>query len=421
MFVLAPLAKRPIALLWGSLLLTAIGEELFRVALVWLAADLIGGATGYIVATQHVVIIAVSVFGGVLVDRWNSRKAMVSVDSIRALVVLVVPAMSLASGPQIWTLFFAAGIVWGLRGVHAPALQALVPRVAPSPDMMLAMNGLLDTTRRLARIVGPGLAVLIALVAPIEHFFTIVASVFATSALSVFALKAFMPSASALPARGGWRVIVEEFVEPLRILRGHRVMVWSFIAICVTNMFWNSALIIGLVLVVQERLPGDVGAYGLVIAAYGIGNLLGNLVIGSLPFGAQMRCMFPARALLGLGFLGLAFAPSLPLLMLLAPIAAFGGTMGDLPFLALMQHQFEVGQIGRIFGLRVTIESAGGAAGALIAAPFLTLFSPASLVATCGAGLILFSALAVWRNRAGIARIVRELPATPNGTTVSRS
>ena len=42
MFVLAPLKRPPILLLWSALVAGGIGEELRRVALVWIAVDLIG-------------------------------------------------------------------------------------------------------------------------------------------------------------------------------------------------------------------------------------------------------------------------------------------------------------------------------------------------------------------------------------------
>lgn len=411
MFVLAPLRQRSVALLWGSQLLTGIGEELFRVALVWLAADLIGGATGYIVATQQLMIFTVSVFGGVLVDRWNSRKAMISVDIIRAAALLVVPAVMLTFGQQVWTLFFAAGMVWGLRGVHGPALQALVPRIAATEDMMLAMNGLLDATKRMARIAGPGAAGLIALAVPIEHFFTVVAAIFVLSALAVAALRGYMPPAAPLPAaRSGWRLLFEELIEPMRLLRGDRLLVWAFIGIAVSNIFWNAALIVGLVLVIQDRIPGDLGAYGLVFAVYGVGNLVANLVIGSLGFGSQMRWMFPGRIICGLGYVGFALAADLPAFLLIAPIAAFGSTAGDLPFLALMQRKFHVSQIGRVYSLRTAIEAAGGGAGALLAVPFVALTSPAWLVAASGLVLIAFSGFATWRTRHDVAMLAVQLP-----------
>lgn len=422
MFVLAPLRTRSVALLWSSQFLTGIGEELFRVASVWLAADLIGGATGYIVATHQLVIFFVSVFGGVLVDRWNSRKAMVSVDCLRALTLLIVPAVMLSFGRQVWVLFFAAGMVWGLRGIHGPALQTLVPRIATSDEMMLAMNGLLDANRRLARIAGPGVAGLIALVVPIEHFFTVIAGVFSLSALSVFALKAYMPEMEAAPlpaARSGWRLFFEEFVEPLRLLRGHRLMVWAFVGTGLINMVWNAALIVGLVLVIHERIPGDLGSYGLVFASYGVGNLIANLVIGSLSFGAQMRWMFPGRILMGAGFIAFAAAQDLWAFLIIAPIAAFGSTAGDLPFLALMQRQFHVTQIGRVYGLRSAIEAAGGGIGALLAVPFIAVTSAAWMVAAAGLVAVVFSVLAIWRTQREVAMLAVQLPRAASRTSVA--
>jgi MFS family permease len=404
MFVLTPLKRPPIALLWASQLLTALGEELFRIALIWLAATLIGGAAGYVAAMQQIAVLVLSLFGGVLVDRWNSRMAMISVDAIRALALVVVPLAYEWFGPQVWTLFMAAGIVWGLRAVHSPALQAVLPRVATSDDMLLAMNGLLDATRRLARILGPGMAGLIALAVPIEHFFSIIALIFAVSALAVTGLKAHMPAGSVGATSGhGWDGALRDVAESWRSVRQHRLTVWTFVAMSMTNGLWNVAFVLGLVLLMQQHYPGDVGAYGLIVAAYGVGNLLGSLVLGSLPYRIHVGSLFPGRIVLGLGFAGIALAPTLPFAMLSAALAAFGGTMGDLPFLGLMQREFAIGQIGRIFSLRLTVESLGGAAGALAAAPLLLLWPADVVVAGSGVCLMAFGAIAAWLTRSEVA------------------
>ncbi|MBI3454138.1 MAG: MFS transporter [Rhodospirillales bacterium] len=412
MLFFAPLARRPIAFLWGSQLLTSTAEELYRVAMFWLAATLVGSAAGYIAATQQLMVFAVGLFGGVLVDRWNSRKAMVSVDIVRALALLVIPGVTLIWGVQLWTLFFVAAIVWGARGVHNPALQAVLPRIEPSRDVLLALNGLLDTTKRLARILGPGMAGGIALFVPIEQFFTVIAGIFALSAVAVAALKSHMPQGRPPPipgARRGIAGLIEDFVAGVRTVRGHRLMVWSFHAVWVTNVLWTMAFTLGIVLLVQEKLPGHLGAYGLIVAAYGVGNLAGNFILASLRYGPQIWCVFPGRIVLGLGFFGMAFVSDVPLLMLSAGIAAVGGTMGDLPFLALMQREFNPSQIGRIYGLKMTIESAGGVVGALAAAPLLGAFSAATVVGGAGVTLIAFGALTAWLTRADIAkRIARD-------------
>jgi DHA3 family macrolide efflux protein-like MFS transporter len=55
--VSAPLLLRPLAigrvrLLWGALTLSAMGDQLYAVALVWVAVGVLGPAAGYLSALQ---------------------------------------------------------------------------------------------------------------------------------------------------------------------------------------------------------------------------------------------------------------------------------------------------------------------------------------------------------------------------------
>jgi hypothetical protein len=129
--------------------------------------------------------------------------------------------------------------------------------------------------------------------------------------------------------------------------------------------------------------------------------------------------MFPGRILMGVGFVAFAVTQDLWSFMLIAPIAAFGSSAGDLPFLALMQRHFHVTQLGRVFGLRGAIEAMGGGAGALIAVPFIALTSPDWLVAASGLGAIVFSAFAIWRTRREVAMLAVQLPRTASRTSVA--
>ena len=50
--MLRGLRKRAIALLWGGQALSAIGDEIYRVALIWLAVGLVGADAGYLAAAR---------------------------------------------------------------------------------------------------------------------------------------------------------------------------------------------------------------------------------------------------------------------------------------------------------------------------------------------------------------------------------
>jgi MFS transporter, DHA3 family, macrolide efflux protein len=409
MFVLAPLKRPPIALFWGSQMVTSIGEELYRVALIWLATAIAGHAAGWVAATQQISVLAISLVGGVLVDRWNSRKAMVAVDVTRAIALLLVPAMALMGPIDLWPLFIIAIVTNGLRGVYQPALQAAVPRLSSAVDMLLAVNALLDSTRRLARIIGPGVAGALALLMPVEHFFALISVLFVLSALAIFSLRRYMPPDRVEPAaRGGVSGVVADFLAGMRLVRGNRMLAGIFLTMFGTNVMWTLAFTLGLPLLVREEFPVLVGVFGLAVAGYGMGNLTGNFIIGSLPYRPQILCLYPGRIVLGLGFMLMTVAPSVPLLMAAAALAAFGGTMGDLPFLALMQKETAPDQIGRVYGLRMTAEAAGGLIGAVAAVPLYGALPATTVAAGAGAATIVIGMIGLWLMRHDLAHAGRE-------------
>ena len=410
MFVLAPLKRPPIALFWGSQMVTSIGEELYRVALIWLATAIAGNAAGWVAATQQISVLTISLIGGVLVDRWNSRKAMITVDFTRAIALLLIPALTLLGPIELWPLFIVAIVTNGLRGIYQPALQAMVPRLSSAVDILLAVNALLDSTRRLARIIGPGIAGTLALLMPVEHFFALIAGLMALSALAILGLRRYMPpNRVEPPSHRGVTGVLEDFVAGISLVRRNRMLAAIFLAMFATNVMWTLAFTLGLPLLVREEFPVLVGVFGLAVAGYGMGNLTGNFIIGSLPYRPQILCLYPGRIVLGIGFMLMTVAPSVPLLMAAAAFAAFGGTMGDLPFLALMQRETSPDQIGRVYGLRMTAEAAGGLIGALAAVPLFGAMHATDVAAGAGASLVLIGIIALWLMRHDLAKAGRDI------------
>lgn len=74
-------------------------------------------------------------------------------------------------------------------------------------------------------------------------------------------------------------------------------------------------------------MPDQIGAYGYAIAAYGVGNLLSNIVLGSLSVRRLSVVMFLGWVIVGTGFFWIAFAPDLVTLMVASAFTALGGPM----------------------------------------------------------------------------------------------
>ncbi len=407
MAFLRMLRQRHLAILWLSQILSAIGDNLYTIAVVWIAVQEAGSGAGLVVAAQSVSALAFGLLGGVYADRWNRRTTMIVVDLVRAAAVAVLPLLAWTGTLQLWHMAAVAVVIGAMGSLFNPALQASLPALAENEQTLQATNGLMDITRRLARAIGPSLAGVLVAILPVSQFFTLDALSYIISAIAVFSLGrrfAWKPDRTA-SHRPGVAGVISEITGAVRLVADHRPLMWALVSLSISCVAWSIAFTVGVPLLTKNQLSGSIGAYGLIVGAYGAANVVGNLIVGSLAIRRRVLVLFTGRVVLGSGFLILATADSLPLAMIGSAIAALGGPMGDLIMLTMIQTDFASGQIGKIFSLRMTVASAGISVGLLLAVPLYS-WAPISLVITCCGLAILATGVA------GLLRFGRA-PATP--------
>ena len=189
MLVFKPLKRRAIALLWGGQVLSSIGDEIYGVAMVWLATGLVGVNAGYVTAMQAASVFVFSLIGGIWADHWDHRSTMIRSDIIRGFAVLIPPLFSYFAPPSLLVLTFVGVVISSLSAFFNPALRATVPELVESAELLQATNGLMETTYRFARVIGPGFIALLNAIVPIIHFFTIDAIPFFLSAFTISRLR----------------------------------------------------------------------------------------------------------------------------------------------------------------------------------------------------------------------------------------
>lgn len=385
MAFLRMLRQRHLAVLWLSQVLSAIGDHLYAIAVIWIAVQVAGSSAGLIALAQSLAMLVFGMLGGVYADRWNRRTTMIAVDLLRAGAVLSLPILATLSILRFWHLLVVAVIVGTLSALFNPALQASFPALSGDTQTLQATNGLMDVTRRLARAVGPSLVGLLTIFLPVTQFFTLDAVSFGVSALALFSLGrrfAWQPERSAA-AKGGIRDIAAEIGEALRLVARHRPLTWALANVTLGNFVWGLAFVVGVPLLAKNVLSDSIGAYGLIVGAYGVGNVASNLVIGSVTIRRRMPMLFSGRLVMGAGFLLLASAHALPLAMLGAGIAAISGPLGDILLLTMIQSDLPSGQIGKVYSLMIVVESGGASLGALVAVPLYAHLSVSLAIALC--------------------------------------
>ncbi|HTU00219.1 MAG TPA: MFS transporter, partial [Candidatus Sulfotelmatobacter sp.] len=284
---------------------------------------------------------------------------------------------------SIWHLMAAAAVLGGLSALFDPALQASLPTVVQNTPTLHAMNSLMDATRRLARIFGPSLAGVLLALMPIQQLFTVDALTFGISAYALVSLRPHFPR----PPRAAWsplhrsRQVFRDLFEAVRLTIAHQPFLWRVIGSSLSALTWSAIFTVGLALFAQAAFNASVGAYGWMVAAYGAGNVLSNMAISNLRIHRPALVYFLGQIVLGVGFLSLAFASTLPMALFCAGFAAIGGPMGDVPLLLTIQSEFPGHHVGKIYSLRMVLSGIGASLGLVLAAPVFRIWSPRTGIA----------------------------------------
>lgn len=383
------LLRQPhLALLWASQVLSSAGDNFYNVALIWTAVNVAGSSAGLVIAAGTVTRIVLGPIGGALADRWDRRRTMIAADLLRAAAVAVLPLLHATSSLALWHLVAVSVALNGLGTLFDPALQASLPQLLRNREHLVAMNGLMDGTRRLAMALAPSLAGVLVAVIPLTQFFTLDAVSFCVSAVALGLIgRHFVSEAPAVTAARRLRArdIFSDIGEAVAQVRQSVLLPWFLVSQAVSNIAWAAAFNVGAALLSAHVLSGEVGSYGLILGAYGAGNILGNFVIGNLRINNPVFLLCAAKVVLGAGIAILALGSRLELAVAGAFVASLGGPMGDLMLLHLMHRDLPQGQIGRVYALRMTIASIGIFTGLLLAGPLFSLLSPQAGIAVCAA------------------------------------
>ena len=396
--VFRPLTDRAVLTVWSGLCTSTIGEDLFRVASVWLAVEVAGNMAGLVTGVQYVAMLVAGLFGGVLFDRWRPDRAMIGSRAWSAAFALLPVVGFYVSGLSITLLIISSVGLASLRMVFSPALQSTIPTLVRDRGAQQAINGLFDATYRIARLLGPMVAALLHIFLPVIHFLTATALGFLVSGWALHAARDRLIGGQSDPVRmrPGWRGAWEALTAGFRLMLSEPSMGAILIVNAVLNGPWMVALSLAIALIVTEYQPtflgfGGLAAYALVMGAYGVGDVSGNIVAASVRFRRPMSTMFLGYVVMGIGFSTLALVvwllpPDrlLPAMMVGALLAGLGGPFFFVPMITRMQTVFHGHDIARVFRLRLVVMAAAMMVSSLVATWFFDLMGAVATQLGCG-------------------------------------
>lgn len=267
-----------------------VGSSMAPVAVAFAVLDGGGGGTelGWVMAARILPIVLVMLFGGVVADRLGSRRVMLAADVLRCAVQGVFAVLLLTGHARLWAMVVLVA-VWGLgEGVFLPSLGALVPSLVRREERLPDANTLLGLARSVSTVAGPALAGVITAGRGPGAVLVIDAVTYGVGALALARLSVAPPTAAGEKATAGDKAtagpggregsMVADLREGWSAFRSRR---WLWVTTVQMGLFnllvWAPFLVLG-PLTAQREL-GGARAWGLVMGVYGVGAVLGGLLM----------------------------------------------------------------------------------------------------------------------------------------------
>src|SRR5215469_13396487 len=183
------LSRRDFRRLYIAVAISELGDAFHYIALMWIA--LVKGGPLGVAAVRLADSIPAIVFGfhgGIVADRWNRKRTMVSADLVRGVVLVPVAIAAIADRLPLWGLVVAAFILETATSYFVPAYGALVPALVDRTNVQEA-NGLLSATANALSVGGWAATAALLAIMPIGSFFALNSLSFFFSAIFIATVR----------------------------------------------------------------------------------------------------------------------------------------------------------------------------------------------------------------------------------------
>jgi MFS family permease len=388
---------RRVELAWGA----SIAAEWMHFVALGVFAYHAGGtsAVGIAGLVRMLPAAIVAPLASTLGDRFRRERFLVAI-ALAGCCALGGSAAAFFFGRNEVLVFVLAGVVGVTSTLFRPALQALLPSLARTPEELIASNGATSTIESLGTLAGPLLAgVLVSVANP--------GVVFAVAAGAVLAAAGLLA-----PVR------VEGLIQMTRAKDGARELLLAgfravaraprprlVVGLIAAQGFVRGCLNVLIVVVVFRVLETGQGAVGYLTAALGVGGLIGAFGAVTLEGRRLAVPLGVALAFWGLPIALVAPRPYLPAALLLLAVVGAANSVEDVAGFTLLQRIVPDDVLTRVLGVTWGLVMGAVGLGSIAAPAIVSAVGARAAFAVVGAILPVLT-LITWRQLVAIDREV---------------
>jgi len=359
-----------------------LGDGVFLVAVAWQAYQISNrpSSLAYVGISISVPQVATLLIAGAVSDRISRRTILLMADIARASALVVLTTIVVDGDASLGALCVVGAVLGVGTAFAAPAMDAMVPQLVAKSQLIQA-NVIDQFTRPAAiQLAGPALGgVAVATLGP-SGAFCFDAATFAFSALCVSRMRCSGEVASTTAA--GLR---HEVLEGFRYVRRHAWLWATFVSAALTYLLFIGPTQVLLPFIVRNSLHQSATTYGVVLAAGGVGALIGALFAGWHPESRRpLVFIYGSWALATLAVAGYGIAANAWALAETAVVMNGAEAAGTVVWATLKQRRVENSMLGRVSSIDWCVSTALLPASYALTAPIASLLGPRTTLVLAG-------------------------------------
>jgi MFS family permease len=264
----------------SGLAVSQIGDWLYNLALVVLVYERTHSAlwAGVTTAARVVPVVVLGPLGGVLADRFDRRRIMITCDLARMGLMVLLATVAAFQLPIVLAPVIAATATAG-AAPYVSCVAAVTPRVVDDADLPGA-NAARSAVTGAGIVLGPALGGVLLLLGSPTSAFALNALTFGLSALAVLAIRTDGDLNPFRPARAAGRPggLLREVMQGAAALRAHPAALRLIGADTMCSVLYGAQTV--LLLMVSRQVGLGAQGYGYMFASIGAGGLLGTALAG---------------------------------------------------------------------------------------------------------------------------------------------
>jgi MFS family permease len=346
----------------GGQAVSLVGTWMQRIAQDWLVLDLTGGnaiALGTAAALQFGPTLALTLWGGVLADRYDKRRMLLLAQVGMGACALVLGLLDVSALVQLWHVYLLCALLGCFSALDMPVRQSFVSELVGAGQLpnAVALNSMTFNT---ARIVGPAIAGLLIAAVGTGWLFLINAATFVAVVVGLIMIDPARLFRRPRPAarRGALRA-------GLRYVRARPALLGVLALVFLVSTFGIN-FYLTLALLARNVFGQGPESYGLLTTLLAVGSLFGALVAARRVGRPRLRVVYGSALAFGVLEVAAGLMPTFALVGVMLVPVGIAALLFTTAANATVQLSVTESMRGRVMGLYMLLFLGATPLGALL-------------------------------------------------------